>query len=79
MDNSNNLSIQTLGLTKRFGDLVAVDQVNLAVQAGEFYGFLGPNGAGKSTTIQNCSADCCDRPRGTSASRAMTCGRRPSR
>ncbi len=52
MESVNGLSIQTLGLTKHFGDLVAVDQVNLAVQAGEFYGFLGPNGAGKSTTIK---------------------------
>ena len=46
------ISIQTTGLTKRFGDLVAVDNVNLAVREGEFYGFLGPNGAGKSTTIK---------------------------
>ncbi len=52
MDSGRDISIQTLGLTKRFGDLVAVDQVNLGVQAGEFYGFLGPNGAGKSTTIK---------------------------
>ena len=39
-------------LTRRFGDLVAVHRVNLAVDAGQFFGFLGPNGAGKSTTIR---------------------------
>lgn len=39
-------------LTKRFGDFVAVDHLNLIVQRGEIFGFLGPNGAGKSTTIR---------------------------
>src|SRR6201987_2176950 len=38
--------------TRRFGDLVAVQDVNLRVAAGQFFGFLGPNGAGKSTTIK---------------------------
>ena len=45
-------AIVTQGLTRRFGDLVAVDNVNLSVAAGQFFGFLGPNGAGKSTTIK---------------------------
>lgn len=45
-------AISTAGLTRRFGDLVAVDDVNLRVAPGEFFGFLGPNGAGKSTTIR---------------------------
>jgi ABC-type multidrug transport system ATPase subunit len=42
--------IQTEGLTKRFGQLVAVDNLSIHVQKGEIYGFLGPNGAGKTTT-----------------------------
>jgi len=45
-------SIATEGLTRRFGDLVAVDNVDLRVAPGQFFGFLGPNGAGKSTTIK---------------------------
>jgi ABC-2 type transport system ATP-binding protein len=45
-------AIATDHLTRRFGDLVAVDDVNLRVTAGQFFGFLGPNGAGKSTTIK---------------------------
>jgi ABC-type multidrug transport system ATPase subunit len=40
------------GLTKRYGDTVAVDGLDLAVPAGLVYGFLGPNGAGKTTTIR---------------------------
>lgn len=40
------------GLTKTFGPLRAVDDLNLTVQAGELFGFLGPNGAGKTTTIK---------------------------
>jgi ABC-2 type transport system ATP-binding protein len=39
-------------LTRRFGDFVAVNQINLTVPQGEIFGFLGPNGAGKSTTIR---------------------------
>ena len=45
-------AIATTGLTRRFGDFVAVQNVNLNVAQGQFYGFLGPNGAGKSTTIK---------------------------
>jgi ABC-2 type transport system ATP-binding protein len=46
------LAIETSGLTRCFGDLRAVDDLDLRVEAGTFYGFLGPNGAGKSTTIK---------------------------
>jgi ABC-2 type transport system ATP-binding protein len=46
------VAIATEKLTRCFGKLVAVDQVDLQVTAGQFFGFLGPNGAGKSTTIK---------------------------
>ncbi|MGB8542678.1 MAG: ABC transporter ATP-binding protein [Candidatus Acidiferrales bacterium] len=45
-------AIETQDLTRRFGDFVAVQDVNLSVAPGQFFGFLGPNGAGKSTTIK---------------------------
>jgi ABC-2 type transport system ATP-binding protein len=48
----NELAVETRDLTKRFGSIVAVDHLHLAVRTGELYGFLGPNGAGKSTTLR---------------------------
>jgi ABC-2 type transport system ATP-binding protein len=45
-------SIETRGLTKRFGDLTAVDSLDLNIVKGEVYGLLGPNGAGKTTVIK---------------------------
>lgn len=48
----SNLAIETESLSRRFGELEAVRDVNLQVEAGQFYGFLGANGAGKSTTIK---------------------------
>ncbi len=45
-------AIETADLTRDFGQVRAVNQLNLRVEAGRFYGFLGPNGAGKSTTIK---------------------------
>lgn len=45
-------AIETEALSRRFGDVLAVDGVDLLVERGTFYGFLGPNGAGKSTTIK---------------------------
>jgi len=47
-----NVAIQTSGLCRDFGSFRAVDEVDLVVEQGSFYGFLGPNGAGKSTTIK---------------------------
>ena len=44
--------IQLIDLGKRFGNLIAVDAINLKVNSGEIFGFLGPNGAGKTTTIK---------------------------
>lgn len=52
LDSGNNTAISTENLTRRFGDLIAVNDVNLRVAPGQFFGFLGPNGAGKSTTIK---------------------------
>jgi len=43
--------IETQNLTKRYGDVVAVDNLNLRIRAGEVFGILGPNGSGKTTTI----------------------------
>jgi ABC-2 type transport system ATP-binding protein len=48
----NKIAIETRNLTRRFGQLVAVDDLNLSIRRGEIFGFLGPNGAGKSTTIR---------------------------
>ncbi len=44
--------IEAVNLTRSFGSLIAVDQLNLNIPSGEIYGFLGPNGAGKTTTIK---------------------------
>ncbi len=53
-DASNGRSslVETRGLTKRYGSLTAVSDLNLNVRRGEVYGFLGPNGAGKTTTLR---------------------------
>lgn len=48
----NELVVETDGLTKRYGDRLAVDRVSMTVRRGEVYGFLGPNGAGKTTTLR---------------------------
>ncbi len=52
MDETSNPAVETTYLRKVFGDVVAVDGLDLRVEVGSFFGFLGPNGAGKSTTIR---------------------------
>jgi ABC-2 type transport system ATP-binding protein len=47
-------ALRVAGLRKRFGDVVAVDGLDLTVATGECFGLLGPNGAGKTTTIEIC-------------------------
>ena len=49
-------AIETQGLTRKFGELVAVDDLTLAIPAGSVFGFLGPNGAGKTTTVRMLAA-----------------------
>ena len=49
---ANDVAFQCIGLRKRYGDVVAVDGLSLAVWRGECFGLLGPNGAGKTTTIE---------------------------
>ena len=49
---TNGQVIHTEGLTKRYGDLHAVDAVDLDVRTGDVYGFLGANGSGKTTTLR---------------------------
>jgi len=49
---SSDIAFVTDGLTRHFGELVAVDHLTLEVQAGEVFGFLGHNGAGKTTTVR---------------------------
>lgn len=44
--------IQTISLTKRYGELMALSNLNLEIEAGDCFGFIGPNGAGKTTTIK---------------------------
>lgn len=44
--------IELINFTKRYGDFLAVDKLNLKIEAGEMFGFIGPNGAGKSTSIR---------------------------
>ena len=52
MSSSSAAHVVAHGLVRRFGDLTAVDGIDLDVGEGEIFGFLGPNGAGKSTTFR---------------------------
>mgnify|MGYP003577916225 CR=1 FL=1 len=56
MTEGNDLAIRARGLTKRFGQLVAVDHVDLHVPRANVYGFLGPHGSGSTTTGISTSA-----------------------
>lgn len=51
-ENSDNMVIKATGLSKRYKELVAVDDISFTVERGKCFGFLGPNGAGKSTTMR---------------------------
>ena len=48
----NGVAIRTFGITRKFGDLVSVNGLDLSVEEGELFSLLGPNGAGKTTTIK---------------------------
>jgi len=50
-NNTDEVVVKTENLTKKFGNLVAVNELNLKIHRGEIFGFLGPNGSGKTTTI----------------------------
>ena len=52
VDNGSEWAIELSGLSKRFGNTLAVDDLSLAVKRGSTFGLIGPNGAGKSTTIK---------------------------
>jgi len=49
---TSEFSIQTFGLTRKFGERTAVDRLDLSIRSGKIFGLLGPNGAGKTTTIK---------------------------
>jgi len=49
---SHGLPVETRGLVKRYGEIVAVDDVDLSVEPGDVFGYLGPNGAGKTTSLR---------------------------
>jgi ABC-2 type transport system ATP-binding protein len=62
---NENVAIQVEGLTKRYGDLTAVNGISFTVDRGEIFAFLGPNGAGKTTTVE--MLECLRKPTGGKA------------
>lgn len=49
---ANGLAVDVRGLRKQYGDVTAVDGIDLGIRRGEVFGLLGPNGAGKTTTVE---------------------------
>ena len=47
--------LELKGLTRRYGDVVALDDLSFTVAEGQLFGFVGPNGAGKTTAMRSCS------------------------
>lgn len=72
---SGGAAISIRGLTKRYGNLIAVDRLDLEVRRGEIFGFLGLNGAGKTTTIR-ILLDRCALPRAMPPSSGMIASQR---
>ena len=52
INDAESPDIQFVGVTKKFGDLAAVDNVDLSVERGAFFSFLGPSGCGKTTSLR---------------------------
>jgi ABC-2 type transport system ATP-binding protein len=68
--------IETIDLTKKYGDFCALDSLDLKLAEGDLFGFIGPNGAGKTTTIRILStllAPTWGEAYGRSAARSATC------